>query len=108
MMKPGVHVPGAQFFFEYEAMLRKNLDRPPSRAELACSMCLKERSVEAIKLRFGKDGIIKNKLLDVADKMGISIERVRQLIGLGLRRVKHIQQKSQNANQMRKDTKSLR
>ncbi len=89
MTKVGTYVEAAEFFFQFEEMLRRNLDRTPSNEELACGLKMRPRMCEAIKLRFGKDGVAKLRLEDVSKKMDISIERVRQLLGLGLRHARY-------------------
>jgi len=88
MIKVGTYVQCAHLFYQYEEMLHKNLDRKPSDEELACGLNIKPRMCQAIKLRFDKHGVVKLRLIVVAERMGISVERVRQLIGIGLRQVR--------------------
>ena len=99
MIKVGTYVEAAHLFYTIEEMLRGNLDRIPNDEELAHCLDLTPRMVEAIRLRFGKNGVVKKRLVVVAETMDISVERVRQLIGLGLRRVRNFEQRKAHGRQ---------
>lgn len=87
MTKVGTYVRAAHLFYQFEEMLHKNLDRQPNHQEMAVGLCMRPRMVEAIRLRFNKDGVVCMRLIEVASYMSVSIERVRQLLRLGLGRV---------------------
>jgi DNA-directed RNA polymerase sigma subunit (sigma70/sigma32) len=89
MIKVGTYLEAAKFFYDFEKVLHTSLGRTPSDEEIAQGLSMRPRMCEAIKLRFGRDGIAKMKLEDVAERMNITSERVRQLLGIGLRHARY-------------------
>lgn len=108
----GVHVKDASLYYELRKLLDEAYGRPARREEIAFVLFITEKAIEAIELRFDKEGVVVLRLEDTGKKMGISMERVRQITGLALSFIRknqdHIKRTIKNIHGYHRQNKETR